>query len=187
MIVDIIMPKMGESIMEGTILEWRKNIGDFIEKNELFLEIGTDKVDSEIPSPVAGNLVEILASKNDVVDVGTVIARIETDPTKKGVINSKKKDSVSLDSIKVQKPKKRIQTTKPKNSYSIEKKFFTPVVLKIASNNNIALSELETISGSGRGGRVTKKDVLAYIDNRISSPTNNQDINSSTTIKSKIN
>ena len=79
MIVDIIMPKMGESIMEGTILEWRKKVGDFIEKDELFLEIGTDKVDSEIPSAVSGTLVEIIAIENDVVDVGGVIGRIETD------------------------------------------------------------------------------------------------------------
>jgi len=79
MLVDIVMPKMGESITEGTILEWRKKVGDPVEKDELFLEIGTDKVDSEIPSLEAGIIVEILALENDVVDVGTVIARIETD------------------------------------------------------------------------------------------------------------
>jgi len=79
MLVDVVMPKMGESITEGTILEWRKKVGDPVEKDELFLEIGTDKVDSEIPSLEAGIIVEILALENDVVDVGTVIARIETD------------------------------------------------------------------------------------------------------------
>ena len=79
MLVDIVMPKMGESITEGTILEWRKKVGDTVEKDELFLEIGTDKVDSEIPSLESGIIVEILAQENDVVDVGTVIARIETD------------------------------------------------------------------------------------------------------------
>ena len=79
MLVDIIMPKMGESITEGTIIEWRKKIGDTVEKDEIFLEIGTDKVDSEIPSPAAGILVEILAKPNDVIDVGKVIARINTE------------------------------------------------------------------------------------------------------------
>ena len=79
MIVEIVMPKMGESITEGTILEWRKKVGEFIEKDELFLEIGTDKVDSEIPCAEAGTLIEILAEVNEVVDVGKTIAKIETD------------------------------------------------------------------------------------------------------------
>ena len=79
MIVDVVMPKMGESITEGTILEWHKEIGDSIEKDETLLEIGTDKVDSEIPSPETGTVCDILANPNDVVDVGNVIARIDTD------------------------------------------------------------------------------------------------------------
>ena len=78
MIIEIVMPKMGESITEGTILEWRKKVGEFVEKDELFLEIGTDKVDSEIPCVESGTLVEILADVNDVVEVGKTIARIET-------------------------------------------------------------------------------------------------------------
>ena len=79
MIVDIVMPKMGESITEGTILEWRKKVGDSIEMDEIILEIGTDKVDSEIPSSTEGILVEIIGEPNDVMDVGAVIARVETD------------------------------------------------------------------------------------------------------------
>ena len=79
MIVDVVMPKMGESITEGTIIEWRKKVGDVIALDEILLEIGTDKVDSEIPSPNPGILVEVLAEPNDVLDVGAVIARIETD------------------------------------------------------------------------------------------------------------
>ena len=78
MVVDVIMPKMGESIMEGTILEWYKKVGDSIEKDETLLEIGTDKVDSEIPSPASGTISEILANPNDIVDVGKVIAKIDT-------------------------------------------------------------------------------------------------------------
>ena len=81
MIVDVIMPKMGESINEGTILEWRKNVGDKVKLDEILLEIGTDKVDSEIPSSAAGVLIEILADPNDVKAVGEVIARIDTDTT----------------------------------------------------------------------------------------------------------
>ena len=79
MIVDIVMPKMGESITEGTILEWRKKVGDSIAMDEIILEIGTDKVDSEIPSPTAGVLVEIIGQPNDVMDVGAIIAKVETD------------------------------------------------------------------------------------------------------------
>ena len=90
MLVDVIMPKMGESITEGTIIEWRKNVGDSVDKDEIFLEIGTDKVDSEIPSPAAGILVEILAKPNDVIDVGKVIGRINTD-------NNTKVDTVPVD------------------------------------------------------------------------------------------
>ena len=79
MVINVVMPKMGESIMEGTIIEWRKKLGDSIEKDEILLEIGTDKVDSEIPSSHKGTITEILAEPNDVIEVGKVIARIETD------------------------------------------------------------------------------------------------------------
>ena len=78
MIIDIVMPKMGESITEGTILEWKKEIGEFVEMDEILLEIGTDKVDSEIPSPAAGKIIEIIGKPNDVFDVGAVIARVES-------------------------------------------------------------------------------------------------------------
>ena len=171
MLVDVVMPKMGESITEGTILEWRKKVGDPVEKDELFLEIGTDKVDSEIPSLEAGIIVEILALENDVVDVGTVIARIETDESLVDISSPSKKPIKAPEPepinkpIKVKQPpsrkKKKIDSAGSQN----DKKFYTPVVLKIASQEGIPLNELEQISGSGRGGRVTKKDVLNYIEN----------------------
>ena len=171
MLVDIVMPKMGESITEGTILEWRKKVGDPVEKDELFLEIGTDKVDSEIPSLESGIIVEILAQENDVVDVGTVIARIETDESLVDISSPSKKPIKTPEPepinkpIKVKQPpsrkKKKIDSAESQN----DKKFYTPVVLKIASQEGIPLNELEQISGSGRGGRVTKKDVLNYIEN----------------------
>ena len=171
MLVDVVMPKMGESITEGTILEWRKKVGDPVEKDELFLEIGTDKVDSEIPSLESGIIVEILALENDVVDVGTVIARIETDESLVDISSPSKKPIKASEPepinkpIKVKQPpsrkKKKVDSAESPN----DKKFYTPVVLKIASQEGIPLNELEQISGSGRGGRVTKKDVLNYIEN----------------------
>ena len=169
MLVDVVMPKMGESITEGTILEWRKKVGDPVEKDELFLEIGTDKVDSEIPSLEAGIIVEILALENDVVDVGTVIARIETDESLVDISSPSKKPVKAPEPInkpiRVEQPpsrkKEKVDSAESQNG----KKFYTPVVLKIASQEGIPLNELEQVSGSGRGGRVTKKDVLNYIEN----------------------
>jgi 2-oxoglutarate dehydrogenase E2 component (dihydrolipoamide succinyltransferase) len=167
MLVDIIMPKMGESITEGTIIEWRKNVGDTVDKDEIFLEIGTDKVDSEIPSPAAGVLVEILAKPNDVIDVGKVIGRINTDVSAKsdaiitGVTASEKENIQEIKTPKVDIKKDPIvhkkKLDKPKRS------FFTPVVMKIANENNVTMNELESIKGSGRSGRVTKKDILFYL------------------------
>ena len=170
MIVDIIMPKMGESIMEGTILEWRKKVGDFVEKDELFLEIGTDKVDSEIPSAVSGTLVEILVAENDVIDVGNVIARIETDADDANWVKAAEEKRVGPDSKSVLEPIKEMQDPKPKRERPAGKFFFTPVVFKIARENDIPLGELESIPGSGRGGRVTKKDIITYIEQRGSLP-----------------
>mgnify|MGYP001386314921 CR=1 FL=1 len=170
MIIDIVMPKMGESITEGTILEWRKEVGDPIALDEILLEIGTDKVDSEIPSSAEGVLVEILAKPNDVIEVGKVIARIDNEiesaaPTKivdklekSPTDNSPTDDSTMPD---VSKPKANVE----------KKKFISPVVMKIATKNQISLIELEKIPGTGRGGRVTKKDILLYIDkNKNSEP-----------------
>ena len=160
MIVDIVMPKMGESITEGTILEWRKKVGDSIEMDEIILEIGTDKVDSEIPSSTEGILVEIIGQPNDVMDVGAVIARVETDEG----------------AAKIEKPEAKEKTLKdegPSPSKEIEiktkssgKKFFTPVVNRIAEENNIDQEELLNIQGTGKGGRVTKVDIQNYVKTR---------------------
>ena len=96
MIVDIVMPKMGESITEGTILEWRKRVGDLVALDEILLEIGTDKVDSEIPSSAAGTVVEILAEPNDIKEVGEVIARIDTDGSGTKQQSDKEQNSASI-------------------------------------------------------------------------------------------
>ena len=164
MIVDIVMPKMGESINEGTILEWRKKIGDSVELDEILLEIGTDKVDSEIPSSTSGIVTDILFKPNDVVEVGTVIAKINTDQ-KNEVLITNKKESTTISK----------DTNEEKNEYIIHNKekpdkpsnkFYSPVVMKIVAEKNISIEELKSVPSSGRGGRVTKKDILLYLDKK---------------------
>ena len=166
MIIDVVMPKMGESITEGTILEWKKQVGDSIAMDEILLEIGTDKVDSEIPSSAEGVIVEILAKPNDVIEVGKVIAKIDSEKE-----SSKSNDFIekSNESLSANLPEvvEQISTDHPKPiNNQKDKKFFSPVVMKIVAEHQIALSELEKISGTGRGGRVTKKDILLYIDEK---------------------
>ena len=166
MIIDVVMPKMGESITEGTILEWKKQVGDSIAMDEILLEIGTDKVDSEIPSSAEGVIVEILAKPNDVIEVGKVIAKIDSqkESSKSDDFIEKSNESLSADSPEIVE---KISTDYPKPiNNQKDKKFFSPVVMKIVNEHQIALSELEKISGTGRGGRVTKKDILLYIDKK---------------------
>tara|TARA_S200000501_G_scaffold132289_1_gene125031 strand:+ start:470 stop:1783 length:1314 start_codon:yes stop_codon:yes gene_type:complete len=164
MIVDIVMPKMGESINEGTILEWRKKIGDSVELDEILLEIGTDKVDSEIPSSSAGIVTDILFKPNDVVEVGTVIAKINTDQKSEVIITNKKE----LTSIKndADEEKNEYITHNKKKSDKPSNKFYSPVVMKIVAEKNISIEELKNVPSSGRGGRVTKKDILLYLDKK---------------------
>ena len=175
MIIDVVMPKMGESITEGTILEWKKQVGDSIAMDEILLEIGTDKVDSEIPSSAEGVIVEILAKPNDVIEVGKVIAKIdsEKESSKSNDFIEKSNESLGADLPEVAKQIARDHHPKPFNNQK-DKKFFSPVVMKIANEHQIALSELEKISGTGRGGRVTKKDILLYIDEKEKSKSINQ-------------
>ena len=162
MIVDIVMPKMGESITEGTIIEWRKKVGDPIKMDEIILEIGTDKVDSEIPSSTEGVLIEIIGKPNDVMEVGAVIARIETDSNASAIEKPVDEKEV-LDIEKNIESKPVVQKKVSIKSKSNEKKFFTPVVNRVAEENNIEYDELMTIKGSGKGGRVTKVDILSLI------------------------
>ena len=166
MVFDVVMPKMGESITEGTILEWRKNSGDSIEKDEILLEIGTDKVDSEIPSSHKGTITEILAEPNDVIEVGKVIARIETDGDSGGLkVEETKDETTDIEELLPEKieVKEKVMIPGKKEKPVERKKFFTPVVLKIAREEGISLSILESLDGTGRGSRVTKKDILAFI------------------------
>ena len=180
MVIDVVMPKMGESIMEGTILEWYKKVGDSIEKDETLLEIGTDKVDSEIPSPASGTISEILANPNDIVDIGKVIAKIDTagsdiqeQKTEVKEPKSAKDKEVAIPSKSMPSTEKKVQKTQKniivKISDNTNSAILTPAVMKIASQQGVRLSELELIDGTGANGRVTKKDLQNYINTKTNS------------------
>lgn len=168
-IVDLVMPKMGESIMEATILKWHKQPGDNVDMDETLLEIATDKVDSEVPSTAAGKLVEILFQEDDVVPVGTVIAKIDSSAAGDSPAAA---PQVQAQPAAQQAPAPAPQApaaSAPQGSGEVNR-FYSPLVLNIASKENISMSELENIPGTGNEGRVTKKDILNYVRNRSSAP-----------------
>lgn len=187
--VDILMPKMGESIMEGTILKWHKQAGDKVERDETILEISTDKVDTEVPSPETGVITELLFKEGDVVEVGNVIAKMDTDANAKAGASAPaaeaksedKKEEPKQEEAKQEAPKETAkeevkQEAKPAEAkeepaaQSGGSRFYSPLVLNIASKEGIGMAELEKIAGTGAEGRVTKKDILAYVQNRGSKP-----------------
>jgi len=186
MIVDVIMPKLGESITEGTIIEWKKQIGDDIVQDETILEISTDKVDSEVPSPSPGKLIEVLYNPNDVVAVGEVIARIGTEGEESETstkINQKetveKADDSDEETVEeaVQPGKDDIYPDSAKEPQKVKTpksnvRFYSPLVKSIANKENISNEELDSIVGSGKNGRVTKKDILNYLNQKPSSNIN---------------
>jgi len=177
--IDLVMPKMGESIMEATILKWVKNVGDKVSEDETILEIATDKVDSEIPSPVDGKIVEVLYKEDDVVDVGKVIARISTDANAsvtedavEEVPQPAKAVEPVTSSKPVQAPQQKVtQVSAPSYSNGTTTRFYSPLVKSIAKQENISTAELESIQGSGAAGRVTKRDILGYVKNRTAPST----------------
>lgn len=161
--VDLVMPKMGESIMEATILKWHKQPGDAVKMDETVLEIATDKVDSEVPSTAAGVLSELLYKENDVVPVGAVIARIESDGAAASPAQSSVTTSVSTPApADVAAP---VVPATPSGTVT-ENRFYSPLVLNIAAKEGIGMQELEKVPGTGSEGRVTKKDILNYVANR---------------------
>lgn len=166
------MPKMGESIVDGTIIEWRKMVGDSIEVDEILLEIGTDKVDSEIPSPNSGIITEILAEPNDVIDIGVVIARIDTDVDTLIKTQPKIEHKDTPEKVTEIPPDKSVQIGSEKKvvSSTDEKKYYTPIVKSIARKEGVGQDELASIAGSGKNNRVTKKDILTYLEQRSSAP-----------------
>jgi len=165
---DLIMPKMGESVAEATIIKWTKNEGDKIKIDETVLEIATDKVDSEIPSPFEGTLIKRLFKEGDVVQVGAVIAQISSDANA-AVSEAPKTNApeVKKETTTTSQPVVSSSTSSATsaNDYSQSNKFYSPLVKSIAKEEGISLSDLENIKGTGQEGRVTKADVLAYVAN----------------------
>jgi len=182
--VELIMPKMGESIMEATILKWVKNVGDTVEMDETILEIATDKVDSEIPSPVEGKIIEVLYEEDAVVEVGKPIAIIATEgeepaaspavaetpsvpeeETPAAAQSANEPEEVPY--VPEQPDRAPVAAQEPGST-----RFYSPLVKNIAKQENIALSELDSVQGTGANGRVTKRDILNYIEKGKSAGTN---------------
>ena len=167
------LPKMGESVAEATITNWLKNVGETIAADEAVLEIATDKVDSEVPSEVSGTLVEILFQVNDVVQVGQTIAIIETEGGNSSVESNSVTSSAVEMPVAAAEVSKSIETVKESVApadFSASDKFFSPLVKNIAKEEGVSVAELESISGSGKDGRVTKEDILNFIKNKGSQP-----------------
>ncbi len=180
--LELIMPKMGESIMEATILKWAKKVGDRVEADETILEIATDKVDSEVPSPTAGVIAEIFFKENDVVPVGKAIAIIATDgeavapkpspalkeePIPAAASNGHSNLTVANGVTHAAQPANReAAPSVALEGPAIPGRFYSPLVKNIAKAENISAAELERIPGSGQLGRVTKQDILAYVETR---------------------
>lgn len=162
------LPKMGESVAEATITNWLKKVGDPIEADEAVLEIATDKVDSEVPSEVSGVLSEILFNVDDVVKVGQTIAYIEVSG---GVVVEAPKEEVPASAASVEKTVEVAQqAVATPQDFSNSEKFFSPLVKNIAKEEGVSVAELEAINGSGKDGRVTKDDILKFVENRKIEP-----------------
>lgn len=181
---NLLMPKMGESVIEATILSWKKNVGDRIDENDIILEVATDKVDSEVPCPVSGIIKEIIFKENDVAAIGAILAIIEVE----GEVENEVEEIQQKAIIAIEIPEEKIPiieaneiveekvdipfvepeiiVNKPAqlpNENLESDRYFTPLVLNIAKEEGISLAELDTLNGSGMGGRVTKEDILAYV------------------------
>jgi 2-oxoglutarate dehydrogenase E2 component (dihydrolipoamide succinyltransferase) len=181
-IVDLVMPKLGESIMEATILKWNKQIGDNIAVDETVLEIATDKVDTEVPAPFAGKLVEICFQVNDVAPIGSVLAKIEIAGENNAVVNTIVETPAppaaapaptreEIESIPYV-PAAPVNTA-PQETGNTETRFYSPLVLNIAQSEGVSFSDLEKIPGTGSGGRVSKKDILNWVAAKKSGTTAN--------------
>lgn len=172
------LPKMGESVAEATLTAWLKEVGDTIELDEPVLEIATDKVDSEVPSEVEGILVEKLYEVDDVIQVGATIAIIETDAKEANAGSAPKAETKSEAApAAVAEVEKQIQTAQETVNRPItnsEGRFYSPLVKNIAATEGISQSELDSISGTGKDGRVTKNDILKYLETRDSQPKQTQ-------------
>ncbi|MFQ5865095.1 MAG: dihydrolipoamide acetyltransferase family protein [bacterium] len=191
--VDMVMPQMGESIAEGTIIKWLKKEGDRVERDEIILEISTDKVDSEIPSPHEGILKKILFPEGETVQVGTVIAYIDSDGGEAAVAEEAAEAPIRTEPKPEAKEKEKIEEAEPESKVAVVeepapeiklpeiqkggisaiprrdrtgRKFYSPLVRSISKAEGISIEELERIEGTGINGRVTKKDLLSYLKTR---------------------
>ncbi|MFT3822468.1 MAG: dihydrolipoamide acetyltransferase family protein [Chitinophagaceae bacterium] len=163
-LVDLVMPKMGESIMEATILKWHKNPGDPVKMDETVLEIATDKVDSEVPSTAEGVIDAILFNVNDVVPVGAVIARIRSGAAEPAhVAEPVPAPAATVTPAKEYHAPTPVHTTAAPAQNGTANRFYSPLVLNIAASEGVSMHELEAIPGTGNDGRVTKKDILQYV------------------------
>ncbi len=165
--VDLIMPKMGESIMEATILKWHKQPGDAVKMDETVLEIATDKVDTEVPSTTEGVIEELLYKVNDVVPIGKVIARVRTGGNEQpAIVNGQQ--AMSITQPKQAATQQPVETTNDKPQTTNANRFYSPLVLNIAAQEGVSMTELERIEGTGAEGRVSKRDILQYVTNKRS-------------------
>lgn len=170
--IEIQLPKMGESVTEATIVEWLKNEGETIEEDEFIVNIATDKVDNEVPSPVSGKLVKKLFNKDEVVQVGEIIGIIETEGENGAVESKIDENNLEIKSnLNIEKPTILQENIPKENSTVISTgdRFYSPLVKSIALQESVSQQELDQISGSGASGRVTKKDILEHLENRKSS------------------
>ncbi|RIJ47675.1 2-oxo acid dehydrogenase subunit E2 [Maribellus luteus] len=164
---NIVMPKLGESIQEGTITKWFVKEGDTIEEDDMLFEVATDKVDSEIPSPVDGVVTKILYPEDSLVAVGEVLAVISLD----GEVEESSEEAAPAEA-KNEKTEAQAETKESSvdDSRKLSNRFYSPLVKTIAKQENVSLEELESIEGSGASGRVQKKDILAYLENKGTEP-----------------
>lgn len=163
---ELLLPKMGESVAEATVIKWVKQPGDMIALDDTILEIATDKVDSEVPSPVAGKLVKTLFNVDDVVQVGTVIAIIETEGGNVEPLNQVETTPVKEAPVAAPVQNQNAQNSTVVTTDNSSSKFYSPLVKSIAAQENIPLSELDQLVGTGSEGRLTKDDLLAYLKNK---------------------
>jgi pyruvate dehydrogenase E2 component (dihydrolipoamide acetyltransferase) len=166
--IDIVMPQMGESITTGTITKWHKAVGDTIDIDEILLEISTDKVESEIPSPVEGKIAEILYPEGETIDVGKLIAVIEDDMSADISASTASAAPAAKQEAPVAASSNAAPTVSEEQSEG--RRFYTPLVKKLASENGVALNELANLTGSGAGGRVNRADFEKYLTTRGSAP-----------------
>jgi 2-oxoglutarate dehydrogenase E2 component (dihydrolipoamide succinyltransferase) len=166
--VELIMPKMGESVSEATIISWTKEVGEHVELDETIVEIATDKVDSEVPSTHEGKLVEKLFEADDIVQVGEPFAILETEGDDSSESSSDKNSVEEITSAPaaIEEIKTESSTVTTKALKNEGNRFYSPLVRSMASKENIGIDELETIPGSGKDGRVSKSDMISYLSNR---------------------